>query len=309
MCKVTVGLCVKSVDKSIKETLDSILNQDFPHENMEIIVVEGGSKDRAIDLMINGISKADIRAKVYCDEGKGLSAARQMVVDNARGNYIVWVDGDVVLPKNFIRKQLNFISKNPDVGLATGQSVHIELEGKAVTNILSLYMSMLRVVHFGATICRTQVMREVNGFDQRIKGAGEDMDIACRMVMAHWRLATNSKAFFFHKQRATLRGLVNKGIWHGFAGHFMSHKYEDSIKIPYRLPPIYFGLGLKLSSKAYRKYGKKKSFLIPIASSFFSIGWCLGFILGHISGYGHSIKDHEIKKERTLIAIKTVEKI
>jgi len=309
MRQVTIGLCVKNAEKTIQDTLDSIMNQDFSHENMEMVVVDGCSKDRTMDIVVNAISKTDIRAKVYCDEGKGLSTARQMVVDNARGEYIVWVDGDVVLSKDFVRRQLDFISKNPDVGLVIGQYEHIELKGELVSNIVSLYMSLLRIVHFGATTSKTAAIKEVNGFDKRIKGASEDMDIARRMVLAHWKLAINSKAKFFHKQKGTIRDLVNRGVWYGYGGHFMGHKYEALIKIPYRLPLIYFAWGLKLSFEAYRKYRKKKSFLIPIACSFFSIGWCLGFILGHIHQYGHSIKDHEIKKERTLIAVKEVQKM
>jgi len=300
---------VKNAEKTIEETLDSITTQDFPHENMEIIIVDGGSRDKTIDIAINKISKTDIREKVLCDEGKGLGTARQMVVDNARGEYIVWVDNDVVLSKDFVRKQVDFISKNRDMGLVIGQYEHIELEGELVSNIQSLFASLLRMVSLSATICKTAAIKEVNGFDKRIKGASEDTDIASRMVLAHWKLAINSKAKFHHKQKGTIRDLANRGVWYGYGGHFMRHKYEARIKIPYRLPPVYLGWGLKLSFEAYKKYWKKISFLIPIPCLFFSIGWCLGFTLGHIHGYGHSIKDHEIRKERTLIAMEEVQKM
>lgn len=307
MCQITIGICVKNAEKTIKETLDSINNQDFPHEKMEIVVVVGDSKDKTKSSIIDSISKINIEARMYYDEGKGLAVARQMVVDNARGEYIVWVDGDVVLSKHFIRRQVDFISKNLDVGVAMGQYEHIELKGKGLANILGLFWSLLRIVHFGATICRTKAIKEVNGFDERFKASCEDMDIVLRMVLAHWKLTINSEAKFFHKQRETFRDLMDKGIWYGYGSHFEDRKYESLIKIPYRLPPYYFGHGLKVSSKAYRKYRKKKSFLIPITSVFFSISWCLGFILGNIHGYGHSIRDHEIKKEKTLIAMEKIQ--
>jgi hypothetical protein len=39
------------------------------------------------------------------------------------------------------------------------------------------------------------------------------------------------------------------------------------------------------------------------------MGWCIGFVLGHIQGYGHSIKDHEIKKDRALAAMREVKQM
>jgi len=304
MCQVTIGLCVKNAEKTIKETLYSVINQDFPHEDMEIIAVDGHSKDETTNIIIDNLSKMDINFKVYFDNGRGLAAARQIVVNNARGKYIVWVDSDVVLSKDFVKRQLDFISKNTNVSVVIGQREHIELEGKVIDNTTSLFWCLLRNVYFGATICRTQALREVGGFDQRIKGASEDNDIVFRMILAQWKLKINPEARFFHKQKETLTDLVNRGAWYGYGGYFMSRKYEGLIKIPYRLPPAYFGWGLKLSSKAFRKYHMKKSFLIPIVCLFFSIGWCLGYILGHIYGCGHLIKNHEIKKKKVLFVRK-----
>jgi GT2 family glycosyltransferase len=308
MPQITVGLVVRA-GKKIKETLDSIMNQDFPHEEMEIIVVVGGSKETAPDIHAFNFSKSDIDSRIYYDEGKGLGVARQIVVNNTRAKYIIWVDGDVILSRDFIRRQLDFMRNNPDVSVAIGQYEHRELRGKAVANILSLYCRLLRIVYFGATICRVEAVKEVGGFDERIKGASEDVDLVLRMILAHWKLATNSKAKYFHKQRETWRSLVRRGVWYGFGGHFINRKYEARIKSPYRLPPVYFGLGLRLSSKVYRKHGDKKSFFIPIVGSLFSIGWCIGFVLSHIQGYGHSIKDHEIKKDRAFAAMREVKQM
>ena len=48
----------------------------------------------------------------------GLGVARQIVVDKACGKYIVWVDDDVTLPKDFVRKQVGYMEQNPHVGIA-----------------------------------------------------------------------------------------------------------------------------------------------------------------------------------------------
>lgn len=308
MYNITFGLCVKNAERTIKETFDSIVCQDFPHENMEIVIVEGGSSDKTLEALTDCMSKTDIKARLYCDNGLGLAVARQIVVEECNSDYILWTDSDVVLSKDFARKQLDFINKNPDICVAIGQKEYVELEGKNTANTINLFWCLLRDIYFGATICRLQAFKEVGGFDKRIKGASEDTDVVFRMTMAHWKMAINPEAKFSHKQRETLRDLVNRGAWYGYGGHFMGHKYEGLIKIPYKLPLFYFAWGLKLSSKAYKTYHRRNSFLIPLIFPFMSIGWCIGFIRAHLHGYGHSIKHHEIKKERVLSLLKELSK-
>jgi len=42
----TIGVCVRNCEATIKEVINSIINQDFPHELMEVIIVDDGSEDR-----------------------------------------------------------------------------------------------------------------------------------------------------------------------------------------------------------------------------------------------------------------------
>ena len=48
--KVTVGMCVKNCAATIKEAIESVLNQDFPHELMELIIVDGNSEDETLSI-------------------------------------------------------------------------------------------------------------------------------------------------------------------------------------------------------------------------------------------------------------------
>ena len=299
---VTIGLCVKNSEKTVGDTIKSVISQDFPHENMEIIVVDGGSKDKTIDIVNNTLTGTKIDASIIFDKGKGLGAARQMVVDNARGNYILWVDSDVILSKDFLKRQLDFLKKHTEVGMARGKSEYCESLLGFLADTQSLFFSILKGVCLSATICRTEALREINGFDKRIKGASEDVDVRIRMLLKGWKVTMNPEATFYHAPKYTFRSLYRQNSWYGYGDHFISHKYEGLVNIAYKLPPIFFGWGLKLSRKAYWRYQKKKSFLIPLLCVFISVAWCTGFVKGHLQGYGHSIKEHEIRKELLLNA-------
>lgn len=67
--KVTVGICVKNSEATIKETIESILTQDFPHEQMEIIIVDGNNKDKTMNIAVNCLKKANIKNKVFSVSG------------------------------------------------------------------------------------------------------------------------------------------------------------------------------------------------------------------------------------------------
>ena len=292
MYKISIGLCVKNSEATIKAAIESVVNQDFPTKYVEIIIVDGNSRDRTMDIINKTLSRTKFDVRIFSDKGKGLGPARQIVVNNARGKYIIWVDSDVVLAKDFIRRQLKFMEENSQVGIARGKGEHIKSGKNVWADVQSVLFSMLDTVHVGATIatiCSTKALREVNGFDTRIIGAAEDVDLKTRVVLKDWKMATNPEAKFYHIPRRTLKDLSVEQLWYGYGYHFISHKHKGFFNIIYRLPPVYVGWGLKLSRKAFHRFREKKAFLIPLLCFFTNINWWIGFIKSHIDGYGHPL--------------------
>jgi glycosyltransferase involved in cell wall biosynthesis len=115
--RITVGLVVKNCENYIAETIKSILNQDLPQKQLEIIVVDGHSTDKTLSIIKRELTGCQIQTRIFL-ENEGLGAARQIVVDNARGEYIVWVDGDITMSMDFFRKLLGFLQQNARFGMA-----------------------------------------------------------------------------------------------------------------------------------------------------------------------------------------------
>jgi len=284
---VTVGICVKNSEDTIKATLESVTGQNLPPDEMEIIVIDGNSQDRTLEIANNILIKRKIKTRIFSDKGEGLGAARQIVVEKALGEFIVYVDGDVILTRDFIRKQLDFMKKNPNVAIARGKSERIKSTNNLWSDVQNLFFSVIDVEYMGATICRIKAMREVGGFDKLIRGAAEDTDLKIRMLQKGWKNALNNTAVFTHFPRKTLRSFFAEYSWFGYGGHFISHKHRGNVTIVARLPPIFFGWGLKMSRKSYCQFYKKKSFLIPVLCLFAILNWWVGFTKSHIHGYGH----------------------
>jgi glycosyltransferase involved in cell wall biosynthesis len=199
---LTVGLCVRNAEITISEAVNGILNQDFRHELMEIIIVDGSSKDKTLQIIENILKKRDIQKRIFT-ENIGLGMARQIVVEKAIGKYILWVDGDIVLPNDYARKQVEFMEKNTKVGIAEGKYGLYPKE-----NIVSFLENIVAVIHSvndknapkrhaatEAAIWRVKAIRQAGGFDISIKGAAEDVEAANRVRIKGWLLTTTNEVF------------------------------------------------------------------------------------------------------------------
>lgn len=294
-CKVTIGLCVKNSEKTIREAMNSIINQDFPHELMELIVVDGESKDKTMSIITDCVAETDMQVKMRCDKGEGLGVARQIAVDDAGGEFIVWVDGDVIIPKDFVQKQVEFMQKNPHTAIA-GARVSYE-EGPLVAALENLYCYVEPPdAWIGSNICRVEALRQVGGFDRRIRGTSEDVDLTIRIKAADWSISINHEAKFCAGFRETWRGFFDQRFQYGYGDHFVSHKHrtysydihKHRICISWYLAPLMKIVGgVRRSLEAFKLTRQKKSFLIPLLVSFGSVAWWLGFGKSNMNGYGH----------------------
>ena len=89
--KISVIVPVYNVEKFLPRCLDSLLAQTFP--DFEILLIDDGSKDRSGDICDKYALK-DQRIRVFHKENGGVASARQLGVDEARGEYSIHADGD-----------------------------------------------------------------------------------------------------------------------------------------------------------------------------------------------------------------------
>jgi len=283
--KITVGVCVKNSERTIKGALAGILNQKYPREQMQVIIVDGCSTDRTLSIIENMASEMDMPVEILSDKGKGLGAARQTVVDNAKGDYIVFVDGDVELQEDFVQKQVDFMEKNPKVATAVGR--YMFKEGNLLSTVWSLCCYVAPPMGTDGTIFRLEALRQVEGFDENIRGAAEDTDVILRIRKEGWEISANEEAQFYHNCRQSLREFWKERAWIGSGSHYLNHKHGCLNPLWRSLPAGSLRYGLELAIESYGSTNRKTSFLIPPLLVFGNIAWWFGFIQAHFNGYGH----------------------
>lgn len=288
---ITVGICVRNCEAFVKDAIESVIDQDFPHELMEVIFVDDGSADGTLSVIRDSVSRMDMKTKVFHTEWKGLGPARNLVVDNASGEFIVWVDGDMILPRNHVRKQVEFMRKHPTVGVAkarhgtwSGENLVGFLENVAfqATDFEYRGKAASRALGTGGSIYRVKAIRQVGGFDNRIAGVGEDADAEQRIRKAGWLLYRATPAIFHERRRKTWKALWDEGFWHGYGGHYIIRK-DSAVLTLYKMTPMAgFLAGVWYSIIAYKVMRRKIVFLLPLQYAFKRLAWCFGFAKGQV---------------------------
>jgi len=292
---VSIALCVKNSGATIRKAVRSVANQDMPHELLEAIAVDDGCSDNTILIMIEELKKTKVPLRILQTGGAGLGKARQMAMDNAKGKYIIWVDGDMELSKDYVRTQVEFMERNPKVAKARGKWMLLENGGLAaqLENMrasehkptqTTAKSDVSKLVGIGGSICRLNALRQVGGFDTNITGAGEDIDLAAKLMKAGWALDA-SGGEFFHKTKETWRDLWRQYLWYGYGSHFVNHKYNGFFPTWVKTPPAALYQGLTHANIAYKATHRKISFLLPFQYCFKNMAWLLGFVSAHLDRY------------------------
>lgn len=96
---ISVIVPVYNVEKYLKKCLDSIINQSY--KNIEIILVDDGSNDTS-GKICDEYEKKDERIKVIHKKNGGLSDARNVGIEESKGEYICFIDSDDYIEPNMI---------------------------------------------------------------------------------------------------------------------------------------------------------------------------------------------------------------
>ena len=98
----------------IEDALNSILEQDY--ENFEVIIINDGSTDNTKEI-VTEYSKKDAWIKLINQKNQGLSAARNTGLKNSSGKFILFLDADDWLERDFFETYSNAFTLFPDFDL------------------------------------------------------------------------------------------------------------------------------------------------------------------------------------------------
>ena len=114
MPKISVIVPVYNTEQYLPRCIDSILAQTFT--DFELLLIDDGSKDGS-DKICDEYSAKDSRIRVFHKENGGVSSARNLGLDNARGEWIIFVDSDDWIEYNCINSCTSITQDYPLVDI------------------------------------------------------------------------------------------------------------------------------------------------------------------------------------------------
>lgn len=113
--QVSIIMPVYNVEKYIAKCIESVLNQTYT--NFELIVVIDGSLDNS-EAIARKFEKLDSRIKVHTKPNGGISDARNYGIDNAQGEYLIFLDSDDFWNYDLALEEINkIINQNKELDL------------------------------------------------------------------------------------------------------------------------------------------------------------------------------------------------
>ena len=123
--KISVIIPVYNGEKTIKETILSVLNQSFT--NFDLIIINSNSTDKTISI-ISQIQDERIKVFSYPKANPGVN--RNRGINHATGDYITFLDADDLWTNNKLAAQYKALQENPQAGVAFSWTNCIDENGK-----------------------------------------------------------------------------------------------------------------------------------------------------------------------------------
>ncbi len=258
---VSINILTYNAQDLIEPCLKSVLEQTYP--NIEILVVDNASSDKTLE-KIKNLPVKIIRNK----ENLGFSAGHNVGIRESKGEYILCLNQDVILDKDFVRYAVEAMEKDNEIGAIQGK---LYKKDKSLDTTGLLAFKNRRFVNRGqgeedkgqhdkteeifgvdgaAPLYRRKALEDIRinneYFDEDFFMYKEDVDLAWRLRLYGWEAVYEPKAIGYH-----LRGAGEKAVKNYLAiasarkknsefAKFHSFKNDRLMRIKNELPALFF---------------------------------------------------------------------
>lgn len=280
---VSIIIPVYNGEKYIGECIQSVVDQSYP--NKEIIVVDDGSTDgsRAV---VEGFGEP---VQYHYQQNAGSAVARNTGIDQAKGSYIAFNDGDDLWAPERLHQQVAFLEQHPDYGVAAGRFQHVDQHFKLSSAVAVdtsqppeinpamsgwVYHTLFECswYHIIAALVRVDVLKEVR-FNPDFR-RGQDYDFWLQLAH-HTKIAQLEKNYAYYRKNQD--SISHKPHLRNYRAEIIEHNLST------------FGT----SSKDGRSVSQK-----TLDQIFFNIWFEYGYELFLGGWYRHALKAFSIAREK-----------
>lgn len=206
MPKVSVIVTAYNLIEYLPETIDNVLQQTY--NDFEVIVVDDGSTDNTA-AWVRQVT--DPRVRLICQPNMGLSGASNTGIENARGEYITFLDADDLWEPTKLAKQVEILDNCPEVGIVYTWVIYMNEEGKSTGRVVKpeaegyIWEQLIEVnqIECGSVnLIRRSCFEKVGLFDTNLKSYVPDWDMWLRLAL-HYQFKVIREPLVYYRQRSS----------------------------------------------------------------------------------------------------------
>lgn len=224
---VSVIVCTHNGERWLGGCLQAIASLRYPA--YETIVVDDGSTD------LTAAVADSYGVRVIRTENQGLSAARNVGLLAARGDYVAYIDDDAYPDRDWLRFLVGAFGSSDHAAIggpnlppagddaiaacvanAPGGPVHVLLSDSEAEHIPGCNMAFRRAD-----------LVEIGGFDEQFRTAGDDVDVCWRLAGHGRSLGFHPAAVVWHHRRDTIRAYLRQQRGYGHAEALLERKWPE----------------------------------------------------------------------------------
>lgn len=204
MSKALISIIIPSYNRAhlIQETLQSVVAQSSP--NWQCMVVDDGSSDDTV-AVVTAFAKADARIHLFQRDDtytSGGNGARQMGVDKAKTDWVMFLDSDDLLAKECIQNRLKAIEETVDMMVFHTATCKEKIgdsdrywnlfkEEETTTDLLVRFLQQDMPWHTTGVLWHTSFLQKIGGWNQKLT-AWQDWELHVRALTYHPRLKVHN---------------------------------------------------------------------------------------------------------------------
>jgi glycosyltransferase involved in cell wall biosynthesis len=212
--RISVIVPVYNDEKGLAATLDSLMLQTYPKEQIEIIVVDNGSTDQSV-----AVAQTFSGVIVLKENKPGSYAARNTGILTSSHPTLAFLDAECIAHPDWISEGIKALKKIQFDGLVGGKVI-FTFQKKDNPNLIELYDSITHLKNkeyvekdnfavTGNMFTSKAVFDEVGLFDDELKSGG-DREWGERVSRANKSVVFADKALNYHHARSSIKQLITK---------------------------------------------------------------------------------------------------
>ncbi len=220
--------------KTVINTVNSLLNLDYPKDKLIIMVIDDGSTDDTLKVL--NIFKNNPQVQVHHKKNGGKYTALNFGIENSKSDLVGCLDADSFVHKDALKNMIPYFENQKIMAVVPAIKIHkannviqqmqnVEYNWSIFVRKILTYVNSLHITPGPFTIFRRKVFDQIGIYKHAY--LTEDLEMALRMQENHFKIANSHRSFVFTVPPNTIKTLYKQRLrWaYGFIKNMIDYKH------------------------------------------------------------------------------------